>query len=261
MSSKSENWTLFYSGLERNQAVNLHMAQIMAFNRYQTTQEDYVSYLKSNPGLALLAVNGFHELLLFHNVQYHQQNLFCTESKLFRPIGRGSKADCYRIDPISAIQDIEFNAPVWRDLKGAPDEAAVGALQAPDQNPTVHRGKTSILVPPLVLTTILEATSLEPAQLIPILSAKFQEFDRTSPTVKACTILRPVLEYLWAVHNKIVLPIVSSAERNQDSLDWCTNLHSARIIPPAPVMPPPFLAPPPTTTKLGSSSRSQLIGR
>jgi hypothetical protein len=66
MSTRAENWTLFYSGLEKNQEVNLQMAHIMAFNHFQMVQEDYISNLKSNPGLALLAVNEFHELLLFH---------------------------------------------------------------------------------------------------------------------------------------------------------------------------------------------------
>jgi hypothetical protein len=236
MSSKAETWLRYYSSLERNQAVNLQMAQIMAFNRFQMVQDDYVSNLKSSPGLALLVVNGFHELLLFHNIHYHQQNLFCIESKLLGLLGGGEKADCYRIDPISASQDLEFNAPLWRDLKGASDAAAVSALQVPDQNPAVYRGKASIIVPPLVLTTILEAE---------LHSAKFQEFDHTSPTVKACTILRPVLEFLWAAHNKMVLPLVMSVERNQNSLDWYTNMHSAHITPSIQELPPPFLAPPP----------------
>jgi hypothetical protein len=87
MSTRAETWTLFYSGLEKYQAVNLQMAQIMAFNRFQMVQEDYVSNLKSNLGLALLAVNGFHELLVFHNVHFQQQNLFCTESKLLGLLG------------------------------------------------------------------------------------------------------------------------------------------------------------------------------
>jgi hypothetical protein len=221
------------------------MAQIMAFNRFQTSQEDYISNLKENSGLALLAVNGFHELLLFHNIHFKQQNLFCSESKLLGLLGGGPKADCYHIDPASATRDLEFNAPVWRDLKGAPDAAAIQALQVPDQNPSVFHGKSSILIPPLVLTAILESTSLDPSQLIPILSAKFQEFDRTSPTVKACTILRPVLEYLWGVHMKLVHPLVSSMERTQDSQDWCAGMHFAHIMPSVADIPPPFLPPPP----------------
>ena len=130
-------------------------------------------------------------------------------------------------------------------MKGATDAAAVQALQVPDQNPPVFRGKSSILIPPLVLTAILESTSLDPSQLIPILSAKFQEFDRTSPTVKACTILRPVLEFLWGVHMKLVHPLVSSMERTQDSQDWCASMHFAHIMPTIVNNPPPYVIPPP----------------
>jgi hypothetical protein len=104
-------------------------------------------------------------------------------------------------------------------------------LQVPEQNPSVFHGKSSIIIPPLLLTAILDAASMDPTQLIPILSAKFQEFNHTSPTMKACTILRPVLEYLWAVHLKIVHPLVSSIERYQDSQDWCSNMHFAHIMP------------------------------
>jgi hypothetical protein len=245
MSTRAENWTLFYSGLQSNHEVNLQMAQIMAFNRFQTSQDDYISNLKENSGLALLAVNGFHELLLFHSIHFKQQNLFCSESKLLGLLGGGSKADCYHIDPASATKDLEFNAPVWRDLKGATDAAAVQALQVPDQNPPVFRGKSSILIPPLVLTAILESTSLDPSQLIPIISAKFQEFDRTSPTVKSCTILRPVLEFLWGVHMKLVHPLVSSMERTQESQDWCASMHFAHIMPTIVNNPPPYVIPPP----------------
>jgi hypothetical protein len=91
---------------------------------------------------------------------------------------------------------------------------------------------------------ILDSTSLDPSQLIPILSAKFQEFDCTSPTVRPCTILRPVLEYLWAVHMKMVQPLVSSIEQSQDSQDWCAGMHFAHIMPSIADMPLPFLASP-----------------
>ncbi len=119
-------------------------------------------------------------------------------------------------------------------------------MQVPDQNPSVFHGKSSIVIPPLVLSAILDSSSLDPTLLIPLLSARFQEFDCSSPSVKACTILRPVLEYLWAVHMKVVPPLVSSIERSQDSQDWCASMHFAHIVqatlphlPPFAVHPPP----------------------
>jgi hypothetical protein len=129
-------------------------------------------------------------------------------------------------------------------LKGVATAAVVEALQVLEQNPSVFYGKSSIIIPPLVLTAILDAASMDPTQLIPILSAKFQEFNRTSPAMKACTILRPVLEYLWAVHLKIVHPLVSSIKHYQDSQDWCSNMHFAYIMPSIAGNLPPFFSPP-----------------
>ncbi len=81
--------------------------------------------------------------------------------------------------------------------------------------------------------------------MIPLQSAKFQEYDWTSATVKACTVLRTVLEFLWASHQKLVPTTVAAVDPNQDTVEW-TSLHhfacimSAKILGPL----PPFLAPP-----------------
>ncbi len=119
MSTRSENWKTFYANLQGNEEVNQQMAQIMSFNRFQTSCDDCISNLKNNPGLSVLAVNGFNELFLFHNVQYQSQNLFYNASKLLGLSGSGAKADCFCLDPISLFQDVEFQAPNWCDLKGA----------------------------------------------------------------------------------------------------------------------------------------------
>ncbi len=82
---------------------------------------------------------------------------------------------------MTAFQDVESNIPNWRDLKNSQNANAVNNIQVPEQNPPVFHGKLSLCIPPIVLTAILEAKALVPADLIPILSAEFQEVDRTSP--------------------------------------------------------------------------------
>jgi hypothetical protein len=44
------------------------MNQIMGFNQFQLSEDDWISNLKNNPGLAMLLVNGFGKLMLLHNV-------------------------------------------------------------------------------------------------------------------------------------------------------------------------------------------------
>jgi hypothetical protein len=131
-------------------------------------------------------------------------------------------------------------------LKVATSPDLVSALTTPEQNPSVFRGKSSLVVPPLVLTTIMEANTLCPATLILILSQKFQEFDRTSTNAKACTSLRPVLEYLWATYKKKVPPTIIAVDTSAEALDWSARLHFANIIPTQnQLLPPPFPIPPP----------------
>jgi hypothetical protein len=246
MTSRPENWSLFYTNLPKNHDVNQKMAQISGFNRFQLSQEDWISNLKQNLGLSLLLVNGFHELLLLHHVSFLQANLFCPDSKLLGLSGGDAEAVVYRIDPTSAAVDFETSVPVWRDLKAVASADNVASLVIPDQNPSLFRGKCSLIVPPLVLTSILEAKTLCPSQLIPILSSKFQEFDRTSTQAKACTSLRPVLEFLWAVSKKVVPPSVIAVDTSTDGVDWSARLHFTNILPiQSQLLPPPFPIPPP----------------
>ena len=142
MTSRAENWSLFYSNLPKNHDVNQKMAQIIGFNHFHLSQEDWISNLKQNPGLSMLLVNGFHDLILLHQVSFLHENLFYSYSKLLGLSGGAAAADVYRIDPVSASSDFETNVPVWRDLKAVTAAENVASLTVPDQNPPVFRGKT-----------------------------------------------------------------------------------------------------------------------
>lgn len=151
-----------------------------------------------------------------------------------------AQADVYQVDSMSAVRALEFGVPAWRDLKGVQSESEVDALAAPEQNPSMTQVKNSVWIPPLVLVTILEAQSMNPAVLIPILSTKFQEFDRSCTTIKVRTVQRPVMEFLWAVHKKLVLPTIVAVDSSGDAEEWASRQHFAYICP----GPPPFPIPP-----------------
>jgi hypothetical protein len=104
-----------------------------------------------------------------------------------------------------------------------------------------------MVVPPLVLVTILETDSLSPEVLIPDLSAKFQEFDRSSQSVKACTILRPVLDFLWAVAHKKVPASIIGVDQSKGAQEWSNKVHlSSVVLLHLQLGPPPFWSPSPT---------------
>jgi hypothetical protein len=254
MVSRAPSWTLFYKNLSSNLEVNLKMQTIMEFNSSQVVEDVWVSNLSKNPGLALLVVNGFGKLVLLHNVCYLQENIFCSEANVLGLTGEDSQAEVYRIDPKSASMPLELSVPAWRDLKGVQVGADLDALIVAEQNISVVKFKNSLWIPPLVLSTILEAKSLAPAVLIPLLSAKFQEFDRSSTTVKACTVLRPVLEFLWATHKKLVPTTTLAVDSSSDAVEWSSRQHFAYILAtPILPLPTPFPVPPVPGASIPSS--------
>jgi hypothetical protein len=99
MVSRAPSWSLFYRNLGSNTEVKLKMQAIMDFNLHQVPEDQWISNLAKNPGLSLLAVDGFGKLVLLHNVSYLQENLFCSESKILGLCGCDDLADVYRIDP------------------------------------------------------------------------------------------------------------------------------------------------------------------
>ena len=170
MVSRAPTWELFYKNLDKNLEINLKMDKIMEFSLSTIPESDWISNLIKNPGLSLMLVNGFGKLVLLHNVCYLQENIMCLESKILGLCGVDEHAEVYQVDPDSASRALEFKVLTWRDLKGAQTEADIDALTVPDQNPSSTKIKSSIWLPPLVLLTILEAKSQNPAVLIPLLS-------------------------------------------------------------------------------------------
>ena len=243
---RGENWIQVISNLQSNQVVNDHMAEVLGLLSFQQEESSCVEKIQKNPGLAVLLVDGFQDLMILHNLHCLPANVYRAAPKLIALNGADNIADCYRIDPSTGFSDLDFTTPVWRDLKNVTSEDTLKSLLPTESSTTSFKGKRVMLVPPLVTITILETKSLSPVILIPALSQKFQEFDRTSTSVKACTLLRPVLEFLWAVYHKKVPPTIVGRDLSAEAKDWSDRLHFASIeTNPLPLGPPAFIPPPP----------------
>jgi hypothetical protein len=258
-SIRGQNWLTVLSTLPSNQVVNEHMAEVLGLVSYHHDEATCIENISKNPGLAILLVDGFSELMVLHNMHCLQANVYRAVPKLVALCGEGVTADCYRIDPTTSFSNLEFNTPLWRDLKGVTDEEGIKKLFPQEQPSSTFKGKRMMLIPPLVLSTILEAKSLSPVVLIPALSAKFQEFDRSSTTVKACTVLRPVLEFLWGVYHKKVPSAVLGLDHSQEAKDWSERMHLASVIPAHLQVSPPMFAPPPPPVPNPPQDQSSLI--
>jgi len=72
---------------------------------------------------------------------------------------------------------------------------------------------------------------MEPEPLILLLTDIFKEYDRTSETVKACTVLRPVIEFLWAASKHLLPHVAFSTDRSDSGSRWNTTLHLSHLTP------------------------------
>ena len=114
---RGNTWQTVLSDLQSNQLVNDHMAEVMGLLPFWSDVNTCIDNISKNPGLAMLLVDGFLELMVLHNVQCLPANVYRPEPKLVALCGKGVVADCYRIDSNVAFADLEFPTPIWCDLK------------------------------------------------------------------------------------------------------------------------------------------------
>ena len=196
----TNTWLSYYQNHISNDDLNKQMEQILHLVRFGANDQDCLKNMKDNPGLACLAIDGFHDLVLLHQVHVLGPSIVFPEEKVVALSGPDKTASNFKLRKDTLFQDHDIAVPKWASLKGVDSLETLETLTVPDANPTKLRCKNIIMIPPLVSLTILESQTLNPSDLIPIISTTFQEYDRNSEQVKACTLLRPVLEFLWAAH-------------------------------------------------------------
>ncbi len=229
--TSAPNWTSSYCNHVSNEDLNKQMGQILDLCRFGANDQDCLKNVKDNPGLACIAVDCFHDIILLYQIHVLGPSIIFPEEKVVSLSGSETQADIFKIRKDSLFLDHDIPVPKWASLKGAESMESSAALTVPDSNPTKLRCKCILMVPPLVSTTILTSPSMHPFELIPLLSATFQDYDRSSETVKACTLLRPVLEFLWAASKKLITPIIFSPDNSPEGKKWSLQLHLSCITP------------------------------
>jgi hypothetical protein len=139
--SRKENWLKFISDLPSNQSTNDHMADVLGSASYGKSANQISEQISKNPGLAVLLVDGVSELVILHSLDCLPANLWRSDNRLVALQGPTAKADCYRIDPVSAFSDLEFQTPLWRDLKSASSKDAIYCFATPGSVNTKFQGK------------------------------------------------------------------------------------------------------------------------
>jgi hypothetical protein len=114
-------------------------------------------------------------------------------------------------------------------LKNATNIEDIQTLTAPDNNSNKLRSKNIMILPPLVLTTILNTDTMDPEPLILLLTDIFKEYDKTLETVKAFMVLCPIIEFLWTASKNLLPHIAFSTDRSDSGSWWNTNLHLSNL--------------------------------
>jgi hypothetical protein len=226
----STDWESYCETHPSKDDLNQQMGSILALCPYGSDHHQYLKNLCENPGLATLAVDGFHDLILFHQVHVLGPSIVFPEEKELTLMGPGKDADCFKLLQTSLFWDQEIEVPKWNALKSADYAETLQTLTIPETNPPRLHCKNILILPPLVRDILLSSPTLDPPSLIPLLPDMFQTFNRASETVKACQLLRPVLEYLWAAHKKLITPSVFNLDKTEASLKWASSLHLSNII-------------------------------
>ena len=97
--------------------------------------------LWGTPGLSLLAVDEFNEVLLLHQVMITGPNLLQPKRKIMALMGGKAVADCYWIHPSSFTSSVDIPCPKWSDLKAAATLEEVAALHVSEVNSPKLKGK------------------------------------------------------------------------------------------------------------------------
>ncbi len=111
------------------------MGSILALCHFGSDQQQCLKNLQEYPGLAFLALVGFHDPIQFHQVHVLPPSIVFPEEKVLALMGSGKEADCFKLLQNSLFWDHEFEVPKWNVLKSAESAEAIQALTIPENNP------------------------------------------------------------------------------------------------------------------------------
>jgi len=141
MSFQSNHWDMFYAGYPARDILNKKLDQIIKLLPATATQDECITMLWGTPGLSLLAVDEFNEVLLLHQVMITSPYLLQPESKIMALMGGNTIADCYWIHPTSFTSSVDIPCPKCSDLKVVATLEEVATLHVSEANNLKLKGK------------------------------------------------------------------------------------------------------------------------
>ena len=156
--------------------------------------------------------------------------MYTSSSK--NPITFGSRYISWRnkLHLVIFEEGIDIPCPKWNDLKQANNHKEILRLIPPEANAPWLKCQHVMPIPLVVWITILQAKSMEAANLIPIISAVMQEFNENSTTIKSCETKWSMLYFQWAITQGEVTACATGTDKSDDGQNWTSKQHQLAII-------------------------------
>jgi len=119
MSSSANDWKAYYETDFDMAELNIQMEKVLALCDFKNSDEECVKNLKENSGLAILIVDSFNEIHLFHQVHFLGPNLLFPSERIMALSGQTFPAPCFRLNSDYMFANIEVPVPDWNQLKSA----------------------------------------------------------------------------------------------------------------------------------------------
>jgi len=227
MTTSPKDWKSYYE-LDYDMAeLNTQMDKVLALAKFENSNDDCIKNLKNNPGLAIIAVDSFNEIYLFHQVHVLGPSLLFPSERIMALSGQDFPNRCYKLNSDTLFLDVEVPVPDWDFLSSAETVDFVRRLVVDDSNSSKLQCKNVLVVPPFVVSLIMDLNISDPTKLLLHLLEGFKKYDKDSSEQETCENLRLVVKFLWAA-SQLEIPAISfSPDSSEAGKKWAIALHSS----------------------------------
>jgi hypothetical protein len=131
----------------------------------------------------------------------------------------------FRILPSSFHESFKITCPPWVELKGPKLGGDVLTIAQPPETQPKIRVKGFLPIPPLATDTIMSSKSMEAHDL----TIAFELFDQTFEVIKACTLLCPIIFFLYGIVHQKIKPTLMLVTTSAREIHWSSSIHAACI--------------------------------
>lgn len=185
-----ETWTLWFYSLPENESGNRNMAAFTNALDAGKSEFEKVKNLTDNVNNVFLAVDGKRMIKIFHSPKNFGGTLLRPSHKVACLTGLGRSEICVQIDLTSAVADSKLVTPSIEEFEACTTAQDVRDLPIPDIIPGEnevysYEGSNIMLPAPWLRDTIMNADTLDPFELIPIVIAAAKTYDEAHNTTDA----------------------------------------------------------------------------